>query len=62
MSNIDSELSPEALAKIASRVGTAAAAILALTALMSSYTVISPGNTGVIFNNLTGSLSTVGQG
>jgi regulator of protease activity HflC (stomatin/prohibitin superfamily) len=62
MSNIDSELSPEALAKIGSRVATAVAAIVILTALMSSYTVISPGNTGVIFNNLTGSLSTVGQG
>ena len=62
MSNIDSELSPETLAKIGSRVATAVVAILALTALMSSYTVISPGYTGVIFNNLTGSLSTVGQG
>ncbi len=62
MANIDSDLSPEALAKIGSRVATALVALLALTALMSSYTVISPGNTGVIFNNLTGSLSTVGQG
>ena len=62
MSNMDSDLSPEALAKIGSRVATALVALLALTALMSSYTVISPGNTGVIFNNLTGSLSTVGQG
>ena len=62
MSNMESELSPEALAKIGSRVATAVVAILALTALMSSYTVISPGYTGVIFNNLTGSLSTVGQG
>ena len=62
MSNMESDLTPEALAKIGSRIATAAVAILALTALMSSYTVISPGNTGVIFNNLTGSLSTVGQG
>jgi regulator of protease activity HflC (stomatin/prohibitin superfamily) len=62
MSNMESDLSPEAIAKIGSRVATVAVAILALTALMSSYTVISPGNTGVIFNNLTGSLSTVGQG
>jgi prohibitin 2 len=62
MSNIESELTPEAIAKIGSRVATAVAAVVLLTALMSSYTVISPGNTGVIFNNLTGSLSTVGQG
>ena len=62
MSNMESDLTPEALAKIGSRVAVAAVAIVALTALMSSYTVISPGNTGVIFNNMTGSLSTVGQG
>src|SRR5436190_14624083 len=37
-----------------------AAAILAL--FFSSYSVISPGNTGVIFNVWTGSLRTVPQG
>ena len=62
MPNHEAEFTPEALAKIGSRVATAVVAILALTALMSSYTVISPGYTGVIFNNLTGSLNTVGQG
>ena len=62
MADMESDLTPEALAKIGSRIAIAAVAILALTAVMSSYTVISPGNTGVIFNNLTGSLSTVGQG
>jgi regulator of protease activity HflC (stomatin/prohibitin superfamily) len=62
MANNDFDPSPEMLAKVGSGVATAAVAIIALTALMSSYTVISPGYTGVIFNNLTGSLSTVGQG
>lgn len=62
MANNEFDPSPEMIAKIGGSVATAAVAIIALTALMSSYTVISPGYTGVIFNNLTGSLSTVGQG
>ncbi|MFI5350738.1 MAG: SPFH domain-containing protein [Elusimicrobiota bacterium] len=62
MANIEPELSPETIAKIGSRVATAAAAILALTVVMNSYAVISPGYTGVIFNIWTGSLRTVGQG
>src|SRR5579862_1359856 len=54
--------SPELLAKSLSKaaVGIFAVAILAL--FFSSYSVISPGNTGVIFNVWTGSLRTVPQG
>lgn len=56
------EFSPEMLAKLGSRVGVVVVAVVALTVLMSSYTIISPGYTGVIFNIWTGSLRTVGQG
>ena len=54
--------SPDLIAKSLSKVAVAlvAAAILAL--FFSSYSVISPGNTGVIFNVWTGSLRTVPQG
>lgn len=62
MAHNDSEFNPETLAKLGSRVGTAAVAILLLTAAMSAFTVITPGYTGVIFNRWTGSLRTVGQG
>jgi len=54
--------SPEGFAWITSRIVTGLVAIILLTALLNSYVVISPGNTGVIFNIWTGSLRTVGQG
>src|SRR3954447_4174352 len=54
--------SPEFLAKATSRAIAVGIALIALIAFFSSYTVISPGNTGVIFNIWTGSLRTVPQG
>ncbi len=58
----NSDLSPETLAKLGSRVGVIAVAVVILTIVMSSYTIIAPGYTGVIFNIWSGSLRTVGQG
>lgn len=54
--------SPEFLAKVTSKITTAIIALLIMIAFFSSYTVISPGNSGVIFNVWTGSLRTVPQG
>src|SRR5437762_2541645 len=54
--------SPELLAKSWSRIAMAVVAVAILGLLFSSYSVISPGNTGVIFNVWTGSLRTVPQG
>jgi regulator of protease activity HflC (stomatin/prohibitin superfamily) len=54
--------SPEFRAKLLSRVAIGLVAFLILVAFLSSYSVISPGNTGVIFNVWTGSLRTVPQG
>jgi len=54
--------SPEGFAWIASRAFTVFVAILILIAVVNSYVVISPGNSGVLFNIWTGSLRTVGQG
>jgi regulator of protease activity HflC (stomatin/prohibitin superfamily) len=54
--------SPEFLAKATSRVIPAILGLVILIAVFSSYSVISPGNTGVIFNVWTGSLRTVPQG
>jgi regulator of protease activity HflC (stomatin/prohibitin superfamily) len=50
------------LAWLGSRIATLAIAILALTAVLSSYTIVAPGYTGVVFNIATGTLRTVGQG
>ena len=61
MANYDFE-SPEFLAKALSRGVLVAIAVAALAFFFSSYSVISPGNTGVIFNVWTGSLRTVPQG
>ena len=58
----NSDLSPESIAKLGSRVGVIAVAVLLLTVVMSSYTIVAPGYTGVIFNIWSGSLRTVGQG
>jgi regulator of protease activity HflC (stomatin/prohibitin superfamily) len=57
--NLDS---PEFTAKVISRLVIAALAVVILVLFFSSYTVVSPGNTGVIFNVWTGSLRTVPQG
>lgn len=54
--------SPEFWAKNASRLIVAALAFAFMIAFFSSYSVISPGYTGVIFNVWTGSLRTVPQG
>ncbi|OGR76709.1 MAG: hypothetical protein A2X40_02150 [Elusimicrobia bacterium GWC2_65_9] len=56
------DFSPETLAKLGSRLAVVALAVTALTVVMSSYTIIAPGYTGVIFNIWSGSLRTVGQG
>jgi regulator of protease activity HflC (stomatin/prohibitin superfamily) len=61
MNKFDFE-SPQFLAKLMSRGVLAFAALLILIVIFSSYSVISPGNTGVIFNVWTGSLRTVPQG
>ena len=58
----NSEFSPEMIAKAGSRVGVIIAAVMAISVVMSAYTIISPGYTGVIFNIWTGSLRTVSQG
>ncbi len=53
---------PEDLAKLLSKGLTALIALVFLIGIFSSYSVISPGNTGVIFNIWTGSLRSVPQG
>src|SRR5229473_3392767 len=54
--------SPEYLAKTVSKVLTAVLAVMVLAIVISSFSVIAPGNTGVIFNIWTGSLRSVPQG
>jgi len=54
--------SPEQLAKMTSRVLAGLVAVIVLASLISSFSVIAPGNTGVIFNIWTGSLRSVPQG
>ena len=54
--------SPDFLAKIFSRASVILIALAVVVLFFSSYSVISPGNTGVIFNIWTGSLRTVPQG
>ena len=54
--------SPEQIARTASKVITGLVAIVILASLTSSFTIIAPGNTGVIFNVWTGSLRSVPQG
>jgi regulator of protease activity HflC (stomatin/prohibitin superfamily) len=54
--------SPEQLAKVTSKALTVIVAVIVLVSLFSSFTVIAPGNTGVIFNIWTGSLRSVPQG
>src|ERR1700674_2097299 len=54
--------SPEDLAKIVSKVLIALLALIVVASVMSSFSVIAPGNTGVIFNIWSGSLRSVPQG
>src|ERR1700694_5850378 len=54
--------SPEQFAKLASKVLTGVLALIVLVSLTSSFSIIAPGNTGVIFNIWTGSLRSVPQG
>ena len=54
--------SPEQVARMVSKVVTGIVAVVILASLISSFTVIAPGNTGVIFNIWTGSLRSVPQG
>ncbi len=54
--------SPEFLSKFVSKAILAFLALGVLITFFSSYSIISPGNTGVIFNVWTGSLRTVPQG
>src|SRR5882672_4344527 len=54
--------SPEHVAKLASKVLVGLAAIIVLASVISSFSVIAPGSTGVIFNIWSGSLRTVPQG
>lgn len=53
---------PEQVARMTSKVLTGLVALVILASLLSSFTVIAPGNTGVIFNIWTGSLRSVPQG
>ena len=53
---------PEALAKIISQTVAVLAAFIILIFILSSFSIIAPGNTGVIFNIWTGTLRTVPQG
>lgn len=61
MNNTDF-FSPDYLAKFGSRIVVGVIALVFLILVASSFTVISPGNTGVIFNVWSGSLRTVPQG
>jgi regulator of protease activity HflC (stomatin/prohibitin superfamily) len=54
--------SPEQVATMVSKVVTGLVAVVILASLISSFTVIAPGNTGVIFNIWSGSLRSVPQG
>ncbi len=54
--------SPEFWAKLLSRAVPIAFSLILVTLFFSSYSVIEPGNTGVVFNRWTGSLRTVPQG
>src|SRR5712675_844591 len=54
--------SPVQFAKSTSKVLTGLVAVSVIVSLFSSFSVIAPGNTGVIFNIWTGSLRSVPQG
>src|SRR5258708_7908181 len=50
------------LAWATSRIVTIGAAFLILLAIFGSYSIVEPGNPGVVFNIWTGSLRSTGQG
>jgi regulator of protease activity HflC (stomatin/prohibitin superfamily) len=50
------------LKSILTKVGAVVVGLLSLFFLFGSFSVIKPGNAGVVFNQLSGSLRTVGQG
>jgi regulator of protease activity HflC (stomatin/prohibitin superfamily) len=50
------------IAWVTSRIVTIAVAFLILLAVFGSYSIVEPGNTGVVFNIWTGSLRSTGQG
>jgi regulator of protease activity HflC (stomatin/prohibitin superfamily) len=52
-------MSPDALMK---RAAAAVAVLILVVLAMSSYTIVAPGYTGVVFNTVTGSLRTADQG
>src|SRR6266436_1248404 len=54
--------SPEQITKIVSKALIGLLAVIVLASVISSFLVIAPGNTGVIFNIWTGSLRSVPQG
>src|SRR3984957_2041803 len=54
--------SPEQIAKLTSKVLTGLLAGIVLVGIISSFSIIAPGNTGVIFNIWSGSLRSVPQG
>src|ERR1700761_511468 len=54
--------SPQFVAKAISKGLVALVALIIIVGIFSSYSIISPGNTGVVFNVWTGSLRTVPQG
>jgi regulator of protease activity HflC (stomatin/prohibitin superfamily) len=56
------EITPQTVSRIARLLVAFGLALAVLTALRSSYSIVSPGYSGVVFNIWTGSLRTVGQG
>ena len=53
---------PNLGARFLANVSTIVLVVLALIAVNSSFSIVQPGNVGVVFNRWTGSLRTVGQG
>jgi regulator of protease activity HflC (stomatin/prohibitin superfamily) len=60
--NGDARFDVEAQAKAVGGVATVAIIALLLLAIYNSFTIIKPGNVGVVFNRWSGSLKAVGQG
>src|SRR5271170_2471248 len=50
------------ISKAGSSIAVAALAVVLVFGLISSYSIVAPGYTGVVFNMWTGTLRTVGQG
>ena len=60
--NGDARFDVEAQARAVGGVATLAIILLLLAGVYNSFTVIKPGNVGVVFNRWSGSLKAVGQG